>query len=72
VSVFETGKLQHIQLNLTNINNESAAVIFRYVSENSPLRRLHLNDNHITQIDLDWSRVSVLAELQLSVRERVR
>jgi hypothetical protein len=67
MSVFETGKLQHIRMNSSNITNEGAAVIFRYVIENSPLRALHLSDNHISQIDVEWNRVSVLEELHLGV-----
>lgn len=67
-STFETSKgLLFLQLNETNIGNDGAAALFRYVSQNCPLRRLHIADNGITKLDVTWEQISVLTELNIAV-----
>jgi hypothetical protein len=67
-SALETSKgLLYFQLNETGIGNEGAAILFRYIAQNCPLRRLHIADNGITKLEVPWEQISVLTELNLAV-----
>ncbi len=46
---------------------QGAEAIFRYVMQNCVLRRLHICDNNISKLEVQWDRVSVLVDLNLAV-----